>query len=90
MYHYEMPQSTQDSLEAYASKGVPTGGFLRAVLENDLTEAIGRADEHNIRAIQNIVSWVYNEAPSICHGSSEKVEAWLESFRVNTAKGNEL
>ncbi len=55
----------------------PPGGFLRAVLENDLAGAFGRADDDNRRAMHDIVCYVYNELPSQCWGSPAKVAAWL-------------
>ncbi|MFI5113520.1 MAG: hypothetical protein ACHP7J_00145 [Terriglobales bacterium] len=32
----------------------------------------------SLRAIRQIVLYVYNEMPSTCHGSREAVEAWLK------------
>lgn len=39
------------------------GDFLKAVFNNDLQEAFGRADHRNAKALHNIVKWVYNVAP---------------------------
>ena len=76
-----MKQDTLDSLKRYADMGIPTGGFLRAVLENNLMEAFGRADRQNSEDMAEIVGYVYNEMPIGCHGSPEKVRAWLDSFK---------
>jgi hypothetical protein len=65
------------SLDRYADEGVPTGGFLQAVLSNDLMDAFGRADEGNRADLFEICSYVYNEMPAPCHGSPERVKAWL-------------
>ena len=51
---------------------------MRVVLENDLTEAIGRADEENILILKDIVGYIFNELPMTCWGSKEKVKAWLK------------
>ena len=75
-----IPPAIRESLDAYASTGRPTGGCLRAILANDLFEAVGRADEDTHVALPSIVSYIYNELPSPCHGSYEKVDAWIESF----------
>ena len=64
-------------MEAYITRRLIPGGFLQAVICNDLKEAFGRADEDNTRAMKEIVSWFYNEAPSDCWGSREKMEAWI-------------
>jgi hypothetical protein len=66
-----------DTLERYVSDRCPTGGFLHAVLSNDLTQACAKADMHNQRRLHEIVSYIYNNLPSICWGSPEKVEKWL-------------
>lgn len=77
-----MKPETKESLDRYATQGVPTGDFLRAVLSNDLTEAFGRADDDNRRDMYDICSYVYNELPSPCHGSPEKVTAWIQRFKA--------
>jgi hypothetical protein len=66
----------RETLDAWASTGRPVGGFLEAVLTNDLFGAVGRADSYNIETIPAICSYVYNELPSTCWGSREKVAAW--------------
>jgi hypothetical protein len=63
-------------LRAWVDHAEPIGGFLRAVLENNLKEACGRADSSNLANLPAFVSWLYNEAPSDCWGSPAKVAAW--------------
>ena len=74
----KMPDYTKDRIDAYVSDGVPPGGFLQAVLANDLREAFGRADENNRGAMFDIVSYCWNKIPGECWGSPEKVKAWIE------------
>ena len=78
-------QSTIDALIRYAEKGIPPGGFLRGVLTNNFSEAVGRADEDNRRALYAIHIFVYNEMPADCWGSVEKVNAWIDH---NGLEGN--
>jgi hypothetical protein len=66
-----------ESLLNYAYRGVPTGGFLNAVLSNDLTEAVSRADSYNAFWLKSIVTFIYMELPAPCWGSQDKVDAWL-------------
>lgn len=66
-----------DALKRYVEARIPTGGFLRAVLENNLSEAFGRADEYNLTTLFHICAYIYNELPASCWGSPEKVETWL-------------
>lgn len=72
-----MKQNIVEALNRYVEHHIETGGFLRAVLENDLMQAFGRADLENRRDMFEICSYVYNELPFNCHGSPEKVQAWL-------------
>lgn len=67
----------REALDAWGTGERPyCGDFLRAVLSNNLMEAVGRADADNLRALPVIASYVYNELPGNCHGSPEIVEAW--------------
>ncbi len=68
-----------ESIRRYADDHCPTGGFLRAVLQNDLKEAIFRADDDNILVLPEIIRYCYNEIPHCCWGSSEKVRAWMDT-----------
>lgn len=77
-YYPQIKQSTYDALDRYAQGGVPVGGFLYAVLTNNLFDAVGRADSENRATLKEILAYVYNEPPSPCWGSPEKVRAWLK------------
>lgn len=76
-----------ESLDQWAASGVPTGDFLRAVLSNNLFEAVCRADDDNIKVIVEICRYIYNELPAGCHGSPEKVKAWAEMKAKERAAG---
>ena len=69
------------AMDWYGKEGRPTGGFLRACLENDLLDATRRADEVNQLVLREIVAYIYYELPGQCHGSPEKVAKWLEDKR---------
>lgn len=84
-----MKQETKDSLIRYAEHGIPTGGFLKAVLSNNLTDSVARADEENLLDLYQIVIYVYNEMPSLCHGSPERVAAWIETHRLKRQQQEE-
>lgn len=76
-YNQQVPPEIIESLERYVNDKLQTGSFLHAVLENNLTEALGRADHKNIVCIWAIMNYVYNELPSVCWGNPDKVKAWL-------------
>jgi len=73
-----MRPEIKKSLDRYAKERVPTGGFLRKVLENDLFGAIGKADTGNRNDLFSICSYIYNELPMSCWGSPKHVKEWLE------------
>lgn len=73
-----IPQPCMEGLQRYVKDGTPTGDFLHAVLCNDLKEAVGRADEQNLWLLPIYCHWLYNEAPSPCWGSPERVERWIQ------------
>ena len=80
-----VPPNTAESLRAYIETGRPTGGFLKAVLSNDLFGAYARADVENVAALPALVRWVYNNAPRLCWGSEDRVEDWMKMKRENAA-----
>lgn len=67
----------REALGRYVQDGIETGGFLRAVLENDLMEAANRADQINREELADIVQWVNDYCPPESWGSKAEVEAWL-------------
>ena len=70
-----------DAIHEYAENHTPVGdSFLTAVLANNLSEALGRADLASQRGIFDIVAYVRWEIPAECHGSPERVTAWLSRF----------
>lgn len=75
----------KESLDRYAKDRRRTGGFLQCVLENNLFEAVSRADATSVEQLPLIVRYIYNELPIACWGSAERVGNWLKSsgFCVN-------
>lgn len=73
-----MKESTKASLDRYVKDKIPTGDFLQAVLENNLFNAFGRADDENRKDLREIIRYIYHELPGDCWGSPEKVKNWLK------------
>ena len=67
------------AIRRYADEHCPVGGFLTAVLSNDLREAFRRADDDNRAGLGAIVAYCWWEIPGDCWGSPERVRAWLEA-----------
>lgn len=66
-----------ESLQRYAHHRIPTGGFLEAVLRNDLSDAYAKADMQNRAALWQIINYCVNELPPSCWGSDEAVQRHL-------------
>jgi len=73
-----IPDLTLCVLWRYVRTGVPTGGFLEAVLSGDLFEATARADHRNLASLTALVSYIYNYVPVGCYRSAEQYQAWIE------------
>lgn len=76
-----VPERTRETLRLYVEHGCEPGGFVCAVLENNLVEAVGRADFENLHAIADIAKLVYNELPGEAWGNRNKVNAWMKKRR---------
>ena len=72
----EAPEYVREKLTEYQNTGGGLGHFLTAVLENDLSKAIGHADSENLAKLPAIVAFVYNCIDSRCWGSKEIVKEW--------------
>lgn len=57
-----IPDYMRGGIIRYYENGIPPGDFLTAVIDNDLSEACGRADETNQRCLFAYMSWFYNYA----------------------------
>ena len=74
-------QDAKQSLMEYEISGQECGGFLMAVLENSLFDAMGRADTSSRENLFEIVSWIYNTLPMCCYGSKMKVKDYQKAIR---------
>lgn len=74
-----IPEHMRHGVEMYLDYGVAQGGFLQAVLRNDLVGAFGTADSINQAAMLDWATFLYNDMPVDAWGSKEKVEAWCKA-----------
>ena len=76
--NYEiLPEHIRGGMQRYIENCIPPGDFLTAVICNDLKNSFGLADDINKKRLFDIVNFMYNEAPSLCWGSYEKMNSWL-------------
>ena len=76
LVHNPVPSYMIDSLVFYVADGSVVGGFLTAVLSNDLAKSFHKADAENLEALHNWVNLVDGYIPTDARGSTEKVKKW--------------
>lgn len=77
-----VPEHLHGGLLRYLLLGLRPGHFLTAVLENNLAEAFGRADETSRAGLFSLVTFLYNDVPRSAWGSPAKVEDWMTACAV--------
>lgn len=85
---YGVPALLCGGLTRYVLYGIAPGGFLCAVLQNDLMGATARGEDENLANLKVICQWLYNYAPQKCHGSKEAFEAWVETHGLEGRTSN--
>jgi len=77
--HEMLPEHMVQSVLDYFQEGLHPGGFLGAVLANDLVGAFSHADDINKHRIGDFVNWLYWEAPGrpFGWGSYEAIDKWV-------------
>ena len=64
-------------IKRYVEDGLRPGRFLTAVIENNLSNACGFADDENMSNLPAYAAYFYNEVPANCWGSKEKMNDWI-------------
>ena len=71
-----LPSHMREGMRLWMERGICTGGFLSAVLRNDLMGAMEQADIENLHALPQYGRFLYNYAPHGSFGSRENFAAW--------------
>jgi hypothetical protein len=85
-YEDKIPAHTLGSLQRYVEHKLFPGGFLAAVLCNDLFGAVEHADSENQAALADIVKFVYNRMPNNSWGSKEVMYRFTEDAFYDRVK----
>jgi hypothetical protein len=72
-----IPPHMWGGLTRYLERGIPPGQFLCAVLNNDLVEAIKRADDTNMQRLPDYVRFLYNYVDNRAWGRPGCVDEWV-------------
>lgn len=75
---YGIPSQFWGGLERYLKAGIRPGGYLSAIITNNLREAHLRAADYDAEmAIGVIVRFLVRECGDNVHGSPAALEAWI-------------
>lgn len=78
-----IPERTKQTIDDYVEHGYNPGGFVSAVLENNLVDAVSRADRENLEHLSEICDYVYWKIPADCWGSTAKVKDWRKKKQMS-------
>ena len=84
---YDLPHHLIPGLARYLVGGIAPGSFLRAVLENDLTDTVLSADASSLSSLRELIHYLLEFAPAAAWGSPGLVEMWIEKFRSKVVLG---
>jgi len=76
-----LPEHLRESLIEYVFSGRPTGGFLEACIDNDLHQAVNRADPESLNVIPAVLGYLYLDCPAGCWGFKGAAQRWIEKKR---------
>jgi len=73
----KIPAHMHGGIQRYMTHGISPGGFLYAVLSNDLKGAFCKADDVNRCWLQQWIEYVILDLPALAQGSQERVQTWM-------------
>ena len=80
-------QSAIETLILYRDHGCEPGSGTRAILENNLFEALRRSDPNRQRILGDIARWINSHMPAGSYGSRQKVDDWIAARRKEQQEG---
>lgn len=75
----QFPEHMKETISKYVEHGVPVGGFLEAVITDNLRDAVFKADSSNLPLLRDYLLFFRWETPPQCHGSVENYKNWIAS-----------
>lgn len=83
-----IPEHIRRSLVEYVTLRRKVGGWLAAVLQNDLKTGVMRADTINLPLLRVYILWLTWNAPPDCWGSKAAYAHWTSSGGGHPQEGN--
>ena len=75
--YHKIPAGTRYAIARYLLHGIQPGGFLSAVLRNQLRESLMKADPDNRKHLMLLLGFLFNEAPACSHGAADSIDKWI-------------
>lgn len=73
-----VPEHIRAGITNYFELGLHPGGFVSAVVANDLLRAVQSADHENRKHIPSITRWISYNAPAASRGSWAAFDNWID------------
>jgi hypothetical protein len=70
------PEYMRQGVNDWIQHGHYPGGYLTALFEGRVFDAVCNADPQNFAAFAACAKWIAQDAPRGCYGSPEKCAAW--------------
>lgn len=74
-----LPVYMWPGVRRHLALGAPTGSFLQALFENNLSDAVSHGDDTNMALLKVWSKFFYNVLPSNCWGSRTTLKDWRAS-----------
>lgn len=74
-----IPQAIKTAIDNWVLNGEAPGGFVNAILKNDLLGAIKSGDPESINSLKDIVDYLISGVPADCWGDKNKIVQWAAS-----------
>ena len=74
----DLPEYMWEGVKLWLERGICTGSFLRAVLQNDLKGSSGAADVNNRAMIFEWACFMRSSMPYYTQGSPDVCQAWCD------------
>ena len=72
-------QEAISAIDRFQNHKLCPGHFLRAVLSNDLMDAVNYGDKESLENLPDIARHIFSRVPANIYGSRERVAAHLQS-----------
>lgn len=84
-----VPAHMRDAVSRYVELGIGGGSFLTAILSNDFSKTLSRADEINRNSLLRWAEFIHLYMPISAWGSPDAVAKWCKAGGLHGIIGKE-